>query len=101
VVRLLEQATRWQAALDGGEARSRADLGRQAGVSGAYVGQLLKLLELPTEWLSFIRRLPPGMPERLLSTKRLCRLAGTPASEQLLELKLVRAALVGAKWIAA
>ena len=101
VVRLLDQATRWQAALDRGEARSRAELGRQEGVSGAYVGQLLKLLWLPPAWLAFIRDLPPGTPERLVSTKRLCSLVGSPVSEQLRELERVRRALGAVKWVAA
>ena len=101
VVRLLEQATRWRAALDRGEARSRAELGRQAGVSGAYVGQLLKLLELPAAWLAFIRRLPPGTPERLVSTKSLCSLVGRPVPEQLRELERVLCSLHGTKYTAA
>ena len=48
------QALEWQQRLESGEVRSRAELARQLGVSGAYVTRVLGLLHLAPDTKSLI-----------------------------------------------
>jgi hypothetical protein len=75
---MLERAERWRAMLDSGEVRSRAETGRREGLSGARVGQVLKLLDMPAELRRAISNLRPETPARVLTERRLryCRNVG-------------------------
>ncbi|MEK7270157.1 MAG: hypothetical protein AAB215_04350 [Planctomycetota bacterium] len=55
-VRALQTAREWQALLDSGKAKTRADIARQEGVTRARVTQVMGLL-----------RLPPGVQKRVLA----------------------------------
>jgi ParB-like chromosome segregation protein Spo0J len=70
LVRMLERAQRWRAMLDSGEAGSRAEIGRREGLSGARVGQMLELLELPADMRRAISNLRPGTPARVRRANR-------------------------------
>ena len=72
IVRMLERVERWQAMLDSGEVRSRAEIGRREGLSGARVGQVLKLLDLPPDLRQAVHALCPGTPPRAV-TERILR----------------------------
>jgi ParB-like chromosome segregation protein Spo0J len=87
-VKLLERAERWQAMLDSREARSRAEIGRREGLSGARVGQVLKLLDLPAPVRDAVRVLLPGTPPRLV-TERLLRVSVERALARLAHAKIV------------
>lgn len=72
--------------LDAGEVRSRAELARMAGVSAMRVTQLLALRKWDPEIREWIRRLPPGRPERLV-TERGSRAAAHEPSVPMVEPK--------------
>jgi hypothetical protein len=69
--------------LDSGEARTRSEVAKRAGVSANRVANLLALLKLAPAILVAIRALPPGTPERLVTERKLRPLTGLPQSEQL------------------
>ena len=83
IVRLLEQAEQWQRMLASGEARTRSEVAKRAGVSANRVTNLLALLRLAPAILAAIRALPPGTPERMVTERKLRPLTGLPRSEQL------------------
>ena len=85
IVRLLAQAEQWQRMLDLGEARTRAELAKRAGVSANRVKDLLALLKLDPTILDAIRALPAGAPERLVTERRLRPLTSLPPPRQLRE----------------
>ena len=84
VVGHLKLAERFQALLEGGEAPNRAWLARHHGLTRARVTQLMSLLRLHPDILDYVRNLPVGTPERLVTEKRLRTLTKLPASQQLL-----------------
>jgi hypothetical protein len=71
VVGHLKLAERFQALLDSGEATNRAWLARQHGLTRARVTQLLDLLKLAPGILDYVRNLPPGTPDRLVTERNL------------------------------
>jgi cell division inhibitor SulA len=83
VVSHLRQAERFQTLLDAGEAASRAWLARQHGLTRARVTQLMSLLLLHPDILDYVRNLPVGTPERLVTEKKLRTLTKLPVSQQL------------------
>jgi hypothetical protein len=87
IVRLLEQAKDWFSRLASGEARSRAELARQEGVSAMRVTQVLALLDLHPQILDAIRVLPPGTPERYVTERWLRPLTWLPEHEQIREIE--------------
>jgi hypothetical protein len=66
-----------------GEARTRSEVAKRAGVSANRVTNLLALLELAPAILDAIRALPPGTPERMVTERKLPPLTGLAHSEQL------------------
>ena len=109
----LQLAERFQALLDGGEARSGTSLARQytihpcrraqprnharaharssipAGSTRQYgltkprVTQIMELLQLDPLILGYVRQLAPGTPERLITERKLRRLVKLPPAQQL------------------
>jgi hypothetical protein len=73
IVKLLEKADRWQAALDNSVVANRAALARQEGTSTNRVCQVLRLLQLPPGLLAALRSLPVGTPKRLVTERALRR----------------------------
>lgn len=65
VQHLFARARRYRQMLDSGQAKSLRDLGRQEGITGARVCQILNLLELAPEIVEQVdvpfERLPPGI----------------------------------------
>jgi len=85
VVRHLKLAESFQRRLDAGEVASRADLARQHGLTRARVTQLMDLLKLDPLILDYVRNLPVGTPERLVTERNLRRLVRLAADSQLRE----------------
>lgn len=85
VVGHLQLAERFQSLLDSGEAPNRAWLARHHGLSRARVTQLMSLLLLHPDILDYVRILPAGTPERLVTEKKLRRLVRLPFARQLKE----------------
>jgi hypothetical protein len=83
VVGHLRQAEEFQSLLDSGAAPNRAWLARQYGLTRARVTQLLSLLLLHPNILDYVRNLPAGTPERLVTEKKLRTLTKLPVSQQL------------------
>ncbi|MBK7072925.1 MAG: hypothetical protein IPH44_11535 [Myxococcales bacterium] len=88
VVGHLQLAERFQALLDSGEAPNRAWLARHHGLTRARVTQLMSLLLLHPDILDYVRNLPAGTPERLVTEKKLRRLVRLPFASQLKEAAL-------------
>jgi hypothetical protein len=78
--------------LDAGEVKSRAELARRAGVSAMRVTQILALLKLDPSIKEFIRGLPAGTPERLVTERSLRTVARLERS--------VQAQTVNRRWVA-
>jgi len=83
--------------MESGEARSRADLARQEGVSAMRVTQVLALLDLHPEIQNAIRALPSGSPERCVSERRLRPLTQLPGREQIREIERLVPGLITRK----
>lgn len=71
VVRHLELAESFLNKLAAGEVATRAELARQHGLTRARVTQLLDLLKLDPAILDYVRNLPAGTHERLVTEKKL------------------------------
>jgi hypothetical protein len=80
----LHLAESFQRRLDAGEVANRADFARQHGLTRARVTQLLDLLKLDPSILEYVRCLPAGTPERLVTEKMLRPLVGLGHDAQLL-----------------
>jgi len=87
VVGHLAMAESFQTKLEAGEVATRAALARQYGLTRARVTQLMDLLKLDPLILDYVRNLPAGTPERLVTEKNLRRLVKLPLSDQLKEAK--------------
>lgn len=85
VVQHLALAESFQARLAAGNVPTRAALARQYGLTRARVTQLLDLLKLDLLILDYVRTLPAGTPERLVTEKSLRRLVQMPMLSQILE----------------
>jgi len=83
--------------LQSGEARSRADLARQEGVSATRITQVLALLDLHPAIRDAIRALPPGTPERYVAERRLRPLTRLPGREQIREIERLVPGLITRK----
>ena len=83
IVRLLNLAREWQAKLDRGELRTRAEIAKRSGLSGPRVCAILALLKLHPVVLKHIDRLEPGAPERDLTERLLRPIARLPQDQQL------------------
>jgi hypothetical protein len=86
--------------LASGEARTRAELAKQACVSTNRVSNLLALLKLDPAILDAIRALPCGTPERLVTERKLRRLTRLPWKRQLCEVARVMPVLLRASEVA-
>ena len=85
----LQLAEEFQRLLDSGEAPTRTSIARRYGLTKPRVTQLMDLLLLHPDILDYVRNLPPGTPERMVTEKKLRQFTKLPASQQ-----LVRAARV-------
>ena len=85
VVSHLHLAEEFQQLLDSGEAPNRAWLAERYGLTRARVTQLMSLLLLHRDILDYVRNLPPGTPERLVTEKKLRPLVRLAADSQLRE----------------
>jgi hypothetical protein len=82
VVEILKQAVEAGRQLETGEVRFRADLARRSGVSAMRITYLLSLLKLAPAIRDFVRSLPAGTPERMVTERKLRLIAGSPHDEQ-------------------
>lgn len=78
----LQQAEALEASLQAGEFSSRTALARHHRLTKPRVTQLLDLLRLDPRIREFIRTLPAGTPERLVTERQLRRLVRLPPGEQ-------------------
>ena len=78
----LRLALEWQARLDSGEAKNRAAIARQEGITRARVTQVLGLLGLAPEVQQHILDLPPKTTSRPVSERALRPLAQLPHPQQ-------------------
>jgi hypothetical protein len=85
VVDHLALAESFQTKLDAGEVATRAALARQHGLTRARVTQLMDLLELDVKILDYVRNLPAGIPERLVTERHLRRLVPLAPDAQVRE----------------
>jgi len=83
VVGYLRRAEELQRRIADGEARNRADLARQDRLTRARMTQLMELLRLHPLILDFVRDLKAGTPDRLITERKLRRLARLMLMEQL------------------
>jgi hypothetical protein len=83
VVEILRQAVEAGRQLDTGEVRFRADLARRSGVSPMRITYLLSLLKLAPAIQEFVRSLPPGTPERMVTERSLRQMSAFPHDEQI------------------
>ncbi len=83
VTRLLAKAERWQADLDAGRVKNRAELARREETSTGRASQVLNLLRLEPEIQEWIRGLPPGTPARYVAERQLREIARMPPAEQI------------------
>jgi hypothetical protein len=83
IVKLLEKAERWRDLLDSGKVRNRAVLARNEGTSTNRVAQVLRLLNLPAELITTLRRLRPGTPPRMATERELRRATGAAHLEEI------------------
>jgi hypothetical protein len=82
IVTLMNKALKWQSLLDDGEVPSRAELARREGITRARVTQIMKLLSLAPNIQEAILALPSGIPERLVTERRLRPLVEMGQSDQ-------------------
>lgn len=78
----LARAERFQALLDAGEARNRADLAHRFRLTRARVTPLMDLLLLHPMILAYVKSLPPGTPTRLVTERALRPIVRTTISKQ-------------------
>lgn len=71
VVRFLAMAEEFQALLEGGTVRSRAELARRNDLQRARVTQLMGLLELHPAIRDFVRGLGENVPDRAVTERKL------------------------------
>lgn len=83
IVRLLALARGWQAMLDRGEVRTRAELADRARLSSVRVCGILGLLRLHPAILAYIEGLRPGTPDGHLTERWLRPVTRLPHVEQL------------------
>lgn len=79
----LKLAESFQYKLDAGEVATRAALARQYGLTRARITQLLDLLKLDPSILNYVRNLPAGTPERMVTERTLRRLVRLSRESQL------------------
>jgi hypothetical protein len=79
---LLDQAVEFQRLLDSRAVRFRADLARRSGLSAMRVTQILALLKLAPSVVAWIRSLPPGTPDRMVTERALRALTALPPRKQ-------------------
>jgi hypothetical protein len=82
VVQLLEQAAEFHCLLESGAVRFRADLARRCGLSAMRITQILALLKLAPSIVEWIRSLPPGTPERMVTERALRAITQLPRRRQ-------------------
>lgn len=82
VVRFLAMAEEFQALLEAGKVRSRAELARRNDLQRARVTQLMTLLELHPLVRDFIRSLGSDVPERAVTERKLKVLTALPEKDQ-------------------
>ncbi|MFN0245301.1 MAG: hypothetical protein ACKV2T_00245 [Kofleriaceae bacterium] len=86
VVGHLQLADEFQRLLDSGEAPTRTCLARRYGLTKPRrVTQLMDLLLLHPDILDYVRNLPPGTPDRLVTEKKLRRIVKLAPEPQLSE----------------
>jgi hypothetical protein len=83
VVKLLAMAVEWQRQIDAGEVQHRAEISHRQGLSRARVTQILNLLKLHPTIQDYVRNLTPDTPERLVTERKLRRLAKLDPGQQL------------------
>jgi hypothetical protein len=83
VVRHLKLAESFQGKLEAGDVATRAELARLYGLTRARVSQLMSLLLLHPDILDYVRQLPAGTPDRLITERKLRALVEQPRSAQL------------------
>jgi len=79
---LLERAEKWQAMLDSGVVKTRAEIAQREGCAAARVSNILNLLRLAPEIQERIRELPLGTSRTVMSERGLRELARLPVEEQ-------------------
>jgi hypothetical protein len=82
VVGILKRAEEAGRLLETGEVRFRADLARRTGVSAMRITYLLSLLKLAPAIKAFVKALPAGTPERMVTERKLRLMSSLPRDEQ-------------------
>ena len=82
VVASLKRAEELARQLETGEVRFRVDLARRSGVSAMLITYWLSLVKLAPAIKEFVRALPAGTPERLVTERRLRLISGLDHDEQ-------------------
>lgn len=80
---MLDQAEEIQRLLASGEETSRSKLAQELQLTKPRVTQLMKLLGLHPQIRAYIKRLPPGTPERFVTERGLRALVNKPLDKQL------------------
>jgi hypothetical protein len=83
VVRHLQLAEEFQRLLESGEASTRTSIASRYGLTKARVTQLMDMLLLHPDILDYVRNLPAGTPERLVTERTLRALVKLARSLQL------------------
>lgn len=83
VTRLLAQAERFRRLLETGEVRNQSDLANLEGLTRARVTQILNLLKLHSDILSFVRAVPSTAPRNWVTERKLRALTALPPDEQM------------------
>ena len=84
-------AQEWQAMIDDGQVRSRAELATRLGVSRARVTQMLQLLKLNPSIIDAIVQLGDPLPEPTVTERHLRPLARLDRGQQMRRFKHLRA----------
>lgn len=90
--KMLDRAEEIKRQLDDAEGSSRAGLARRLHLTRPRVTQLMKLLDLHPTIREYIKSLPPGTPERLVTERGLRALVEKPHAQQL---RLAKVAVKG------
>lgn len=81
--KMLDQAEEIQRLLASSEETSRSKLAQELQLTKPRVTQLMKLLDLHPQIRAYIKRLPPGTPERFVTERGLRTLVNKPLDKQL------------------
>jgi hypothetical protein len=81
--KMLDRAEEIKRQLDAADGSSRAGLARRLHLTRPRVTQLMKLLDLHPTIRAYIKSLPPGTPERMVTERGLRVLVEKPQAQQL------------------